>query len=589
MVTINSLMKLAYVDIENFRGISKTQILFNDHSVLIGDNNAGKSTIFEAIDLVLGPDRLNKFPVIDEHDFYNGIYYIENENSPLIIIEVLVIDLSDDQIRRFRNNIEYWDTTLEIVLGQRDIDSVDDDDVVPALRVKFIGQYDPEDDDFKGETYFCSPPRETGELQRFQKADKRECGFLYLRALRTGARALSMERGSLLDIILKIREIRPKMWENILGQLRGTDVGTDPEAGIKDILVGVQAALKEFVPIDWGTAPHLRVSDLTREHVRKTLTIFMSTGDGTYAAPFHHQGTGTVNTMVLALLTMIADAKANVIFAMEEPEIAIPPYTQKRIINSIRSKSTQAIFTSHSPFVLEEFAPEQIILIQRDSKGKMNGRAVRFPSIIKPKNYSSQFRLRFSESLLAKRIFLTEGSTEATAYPAAARRLEELNPDSYSSFEAMGVAVFDVESETNVPTYGKYFTDLGKVVFATFDKQSDEHLEKIKASVPHYYEAQYKGIEDLLLKELPISVLKTFYQSLQDEGRWPTHITAPDSTNDDELREALFRYLKKNKGEDTTAELMSLCLKESDVPETIRKILSSVKEILTPKVEKSEA
>lgn len=41
---------------------------------MVGTNNVGKSTICEALDLVLGPDRLNRFPPIDEHDFYNGFY-----------------------------------------------------------------------------------------------------------------------------------------------------------------------------------------------------------------------------------------------------------------------------------------------------------------------------------------------------------------------------------------------------------------------------------------------------------------------------------------------------------------------------------
>src|SRR5690606_20181507 len=113
------------------------------------------------------------------------------------------------------------------------------------------------------ETFFCSPVQDDSRLTKFSKSDKRECGFLYLRALRTGSRALSMERGSLLDIILRIREIRPKMWEDILGQLKKTDVATDPEAGIKPILESVQKGLKEFVPSDWGTEPILRVSDLT--------------------------------------------------------------------------------------------------------------------------------------------------------------------------------------------------------------------------------------------------------------------------------------------------------------------------------------
>lgn len=134
----------------------------------------------------------------------------------------------------------------------------------------------------------------------------------------------------------------------VLSQLKATDVATDEEAGLQPILESVQKALKEFVPTDWGTEPILRVSDLTREHLRRTLTIFMSTGAGSYHAPFQHQGTGTINTMVLALLTIIAEEKKNVIFAMEEPEIAIPPYTQKRIINSIQKNHPRQF----SPLIL---------------------------------------------------------------------------------------------------------------------------------------------------------------------------------------------------------------------------------------------
>lgn len=65
-------MKIARIKIEKFRGINECEILLSGHTVLVGDNNIGKSTILEAIDLVLGPERLSRFPVIDEHDFYAG-------------------------------------------------------------------------------------------------------------------------------------------------------------------------------------------------------------------------------------------------------------------------------------------------------------------------------------------------------------------------------------------------------------------------------------------------------------------------------------------------------------------------------------
>lgn len=44
----------------------------------------------------------------------------------------------------------------------------------------------------------------------------------------------------------------------------------------------------------------------TRDHVRKVVTAFIATGDGDHAAPFYRQGTGTLNMLVLAMLTQIA-------------------------------------------------------------------------------------------------------------------------------------------------------------------------------------------------------------------------------------------------------------------------------------------
>src|SRR5690554_624659 len=104
----------------------------------------------------------------------------------------------------------------------------------------------------------------------------------------------------------------------------GGYVATDPKLGISGILESIETAIKKFVPKEWGITPHLKVSNLTREHLRKIITAFIATGSGEHAAPFYRQGTGTINILVLAMLSQIAEEKQNVIFAMEEPEIAIP-------------------------------------------------------------------------------------------------------------------------------------------------------------------------------------------------------------------------------------------------------------------------
>lgn len=63
-------MKIALLEIENFRGIKSGKVVFGDHSVLLGPNNSGKTTVVEALALVLGRDRLVRS--LTEHDFFGS-------------------------------------------------------------------------------------------------------------------------------------------------------------------------------------------------------------------------------------------------------------------------------------------------------------------------------------------------------------------------------------------------------------------------------------------------------------------------------------------------------------------------------------
>jgi putative ATP-dependent endonuclease of OLD family len=93
---------------------------------------------------------------------------------------------------------------------------------------------------------------ESDTPQPFKKTDKQICGFPYLRSLRTGSRALSLERGSLLDIILRLKELRPQMWEATLTNLASYSVASDPALGITGVLESINTALKKYVPKEWG-------------------------------------------------------------------------------------------------------------------------------------------------------------------------------------------------------------------------------------------------------------------------------------------------------------------------------------------------
>lgn len=587
-------MKIARIKIWNFRGIKSAELLLPDHVVFVGDNNTGKSSVLEAIDLVLGPERLRRPPPIDEHDFYAGDYIGTDEAPIAITVEVVVVGLSEQQILHFGNHIEWWNTATETLLSEPPPEETDKPEVIHALRLGFEGKYVAEDDDFSCETFFMSPEGEEGSRDPFRTSDKRLCGFLFLRTLRTGSRALSLERGSLLDIILRLKELRLNMWEDVLGQLRDLAVAENKELGVTAILEEVQNSIRKFVPSEWAENPHVRVSELTREHLRKTLTVFMGTGEisaaGTeYAAPFSHQGTGTINTLVLALLAMIAELKQNVIFAMEEPEIAIPPHTQRRIVDSVRDMAAQSIFTSHSPYVLDEFPPDCLVILKREA-GVLSATPATLPPAVKAKAYREQLRTRFCECLLARKILIVEGRTEYDAIPTAARRLHELDRGRYKSFESLGLAVINAETDSQIAPLGGYFKGLGKTVYAISDQQEAAASAAIKAAVDELFESPESSFENLILNHTDEAALRRFGKDAVDSGRWPPHLAAeaPAAGMDiGALKSALVKFLKNNKGASEAAILVGMC-SEAELPPFLVTTIESIMAHCAPPPPKPE-
>ena len=195
-------MRVCRVSIFQFRGIKAAKVFLPKHAVLIGDNNTGKTTILEALDLALGPDRLNRFPPIDEHDFYQGQYLAkppagdqadedkgvapdqpeqgvaegagaEEVDAPRIEIEVAIADLSEEQKARFGDHVEFWDSIADQFYEEPNPEGVDPDHITEALRVTFHGWYDPDEDDFQGKTYFTRSLNEGDTPAEYRKKDNR--------------------------------------------------------------------------------------------------------------------------------------------------------------------------------------------------------------------------------------------------------------------------------------------------------------------------------------------------------------------------------------------------------------------------------
>lgn len=596
-------MRVRQLEIENFRGISTGKVTFADNTLLVGGNNVGKSTVCEALDLVLGPERMNRRPVVDEHDFHRSTYVDADKAAVPIVVRAVLIDLPDEARRRFGGHLRRWnDTDRTFVDDLEDgAEHADDEGVTWALPVAFRARYDAVEDDFEADTFFEHPLPEHDALDdeeasslgegrdRFTRAHKRLCGFVYLRALRTGSRALGLQRGSLLDTVLRLSEEgSAEMWMDTLRQMRDLDPAIGAIPDLESLLTQIRERAGGFVRLagnDEATA--FFASDLTREHLREVVRLFVATGPSDHAVPFTRQGTGTVNLLVFALLTMIADLKErqSVIFAMEEPEIALPPHTQRRVARFVKREMGQAIVTSHSPYVIEQFEPNEIVMISHESGGDVEGTPIN-PAGIKLKSYRSQ-RRQFSEAILSRGVLVVEGETEASILPIAAAVLEKSSAD-YVHPDLAGITIFTANGDGDVPRWAPILRALGKVPFGMVDKQgkpySGDNATALK-SFEEFWESPVEGIEELIVSQVPTAVLWRFMDEAVQLPDFPTHQVKYDSsTSDAQLPEIALKTLKARKGDayGYAALLIEGCQSRDDLPEFLVAALERINEFLTP-------
>ena len=68
------MLKIRRLVIDNFRGLRHAEVHFDDHVVLIGANNCGKTALVEGIALALGRERM--LPRLNDYDFFGGFFVV---------------------------------------------------------------------------------------------------------------------------------------------------------------------------------------------------------------------------------------------------------------------------------------------------------------------------------------------------------------------------------------------------------------------------------------------------------------------------------------------------------------------------------
>lgn len=594
--------------IKNFRGIAEGEVHFQPHTLLVGGNNAGKSTICEAIDLVLGVDRLYRRPVVNEHDFYQGLYKDALDDPVEIRIDLVLTGLNEEEQRRFGDqHLRLWDDAKGEFIDDEPggIERSEEEPVEWGLPVCFIGRYDRGEDDFIGETFFCHPQPVPDELDPeqlaslgaglspFGRTHKRLAGYVYLRALRTGSRALSLQRGSLLDTILQLGgDGAAEMWQDTLNRLLELDPSIGQIPQLEEVRSNLRGRLGQFVNMAPGdNSAAFFASDLTRQHLREVVRLFVATQPSGHLVPYDKQGTGSINLLVFALLTIIADLKGNqsVIFAMEEPEIALPPHTQRRVTRYVLKEMGQSIITSHSAPVIEQFEPDNIVMLNRAGES-LSGVPIDTAKVSR-RVYMTK-RRQFAEAILARGVLVVEGATEMVVFAAISATLERLRPG-YMHLDFSGVTIFAGSGDGDVDRFGPVFKSLGKKTYGVYDRPNTPPSATVlanRAVFDQFWESPESGIENVLVKGIPVAALRKFLVSVSSRADYPSECGAYAATmSDDDVKKLTFKVLKARKGDayGYAVLLIEQCETQAELPQELTKILIKIDEDLSAEIEES--
>jgi putative ATP-dependent endonuclease of OLD family len=362
-------VQIAKLEIENFRGIREGAVRFSPHTVLVGPNNCGKTTVVEALALLFGRDRMVR--QLTEHDFYGS------NPQPIdrirLVATVIGFDGDDpaqhlDWFRDDRGIVKWCNAIDGAVMPTRDDPSWKLACQVafaarfhrPSLEVETLRYF--HDDDAVGDVFADESPT------AFPTRLIRDIGFFLVPAARTWDRTVSFG-SELFRRVVAAGEGQPS--ESVLSErdrLRAPEAPLERDERLAPIVDRLNEELRGF----FRTAPtlHLRVTATDSDGLLESVVSHYAHQGVDLSLPAKRHGSGLLSLQHLLLLLqfgrMRAEAHEGFWMALEEPELHVPPALQRRLVHRIQALSQQTFVSTHSPMVATLADPKGVAILRND-------------------------------------------------------------------------------------------------------------------------------------------------------------------------------------------------------------------------------
>ncbi len=579
-------MQIVRVTITNYRGIKSLAYYPAQHNIIVGQTNAGKSTLLAALALVLDPDVGRRYWPVEEADFHaRKMTDAEGEPTP-ISIEVTLGDLSEEQRRSFLDYWEPWDSVTRTLLEDAgDIGVLDDARYQFALRMAFRAAYDVRADALSCLWYYpkLSFIGDSLDYQPCSPGDRERVGFFLIPAERDIRKALSFSRYSALDKALRHDGVRlDAQIAKIVEQVRGKAEILFENDGFSRLMAEMEEQVGDMLQLRRDVQRRLsfELSDLAQYDVMSVLRAFVALEGQEQAYPIACQGAGARQILVLAALQLLSQRRGSSIIAIEEPENGLHPHMQRALVSGLLRGPSQTFITTHSVAVAEAAKQEYLFCLLDRGNGLRSVTPVICADAGPIDNFREVSKVKgrhpseFLEALFAPVVLLCEGESDREGLPPLLRTLCQSPGSTQQDLDGLGIAVLPCDGISSIPKVAPYFTTyLGKRVYGLVDNEkwtAENRLAALAACDCVFIWPERHAMERVLLAAAKDATIERFIRWMTEMGEQFFDDTQTLVKDAEGRRDDVFRFLKKDK---TRARLFAEMLPVEEIATPVQQLL----------------
>jgi putative ATP-dependent endonuclease of OLD family len=408
--------------IQRFRGI-QSLVWHPDPAMnlILGGGNVGKTTILDAIALLLHPT--NGHPLSDSD------YWLRDVDSEFEVEAVISMPASSGM--HTQNTMAWpWDWDANAKNASHPVDD-DDAEHKPVFKVRVRGSSDLE--------LIHEMLQPDGTTVSLSVAMRRAIGLVKLSGDDRNERDLRLIHGAGLDRLLNDKTLRGRMSRRFAEQGVNDDLSLDAQA---KLIALDEIFRKRSLPTQLG------IGFVGGNGLSINALVGLTSDKDGVALPLSSWGSGTRRLAALTIADSLQDKQP--ISVIDELERGLEPYRQRKLVVHLKAKATQIFITTHSATVLSAATGSALWYV--DAEGKIGSL---------PVNKVSGLQKSDPEAFLARLAVIAEGITEIGFVSTLFDKYLDAN------WEDLGIRIVDANGNDHALKILEALS-LGNLTFAGF-------------------------------------------------------------------------------------------------------------------------